>query len=68
MRFIEPNRLMATGMSKPVGPLEQQRRAAARRLRHAVGDGADLEVRADRLAIARQLALLVERGDESLDP
>ena len=53
MRFIEPNRLTATGMSKPVGPLEQQRRPAARRLRHAVGDRADLEIGADRLARSR---------------
>ncbi len=45
-------------------PIEEQRRPSARRLRHAVGDRADLEVRADRLHDARQLAFLVERRDE----
>ena len=66
IRFIDPNRLTATGMSKPVGLLEQQRRPAAGRLRHAVGHRADLEVRADRLGDPRQLAFLVERGDEGV--
>ena len=36
-------------MSKPVGPLEQQRRPAARRLRDAVGHRGDLEIGAHRL-------------------
>ena len=49
-----------------LGLLEQQRGPAARRLRHAVGDGADLEVRADRLLDPRQLAILVEGIDEGV--
>ena len=46
------------------GPLEKQPWTAARRFRRAVGDGADLEIRAHRLGDSGQLALFVEGGDE----
>ena len=51
-------------MSKPVGLLEQQRRPAARRLADPVGDGRDLEIRAHRIADARQQLPLVEVSEE----
>ena len=67
IRSSDPNTFVATGMSKPVGLLEQQRRPAARRLAGAIGDGRDLEVRADRFADARQQAALVEIGEEVVE-
>jgi hypothetical protein len=45
-------------------PFEEQPGAAARGLGDAIGDGADLQIRADGIGDPRQLALLVERGDE----
>ena len=64
MRFIEPNRLMATGMSKPVG-------RSKRRPGPPPGDFDTRSVTAqisrsglDWLANPRQLAFLVEGRDE----
>ena len=51
---------------EPGGPLEEERRPAARRLGHAVGHGRDLQVGAHLLADARQLAFLIEHGEESV--
>ena len=52
---------------EPGGLLEQQRRTAARHLARAVGDGGDLEIRADRLVDARQQLALVEIGEEIVE-
>ena len=47
--------------------LEQQRRAAARRLARAIGDGGDFEIGADRLGHAREQLALVEIGEEVVE-
>ena len=44
--------------------LEQQRRTAARRFHHPIGDLGDLEMGAHRLANPHQLADPFDRGDE----
>ena len=59
MRSIEPKRLIATGMSKPVGCSNSSAGPPPGDLDDAVGDRADLEIGADRLGDAReQLASL----------
>ena len=66
MRDIEPKRFAATGMSKPAGCSNSSAGPAAGRLRHAVDQRGDLEVRAQRLGDARQLLAAVELGDEGV--
>ena len=65
IRFIDPKRLIATGMSKPVGfsnssagppPGDFEARSVTAQISRSGLTGS---------VIARQLALLVERGDES---
>jgi hypothetical protein len=64
IRFSVPNRLIATGISPRVGPLEQQRRPAGP---HGPGhDLADLERGIDRNADPPQLAGRLEGGQETL--
>ncbi len=64
IRFSVPNRLIATGISPRVGPLEQQRRAAGP---HGAGDDlADLQRRVDRHGDPAQLAGRLQRGEEAL--
>ena len=64
MRFIEPNRLTATGMSKPVGRSNSSAGPPPGDFDTRSVTARDLEIRAHRLGDPRQLALLVERGDE----
>ena len=64
MRFIDPNRLTATGMSKPVGRSNSSAGPPPGVFDTRSVTARDLEVRAHRLPDQRQLVLAGERADE----
>ena len=64
MRFIEPNRLMATGTSNPVGRSKSRPGPPPGDFDARSVTAADLEIGAHRLGDSGQLALFVEGGDE----
>ena len=67
MRSIDPNTLLATGMSNPVGFSNSSAGPPPGDLARAIGDGGDLEIRAHRLGDARQqLARLSRSARKSL--
>ena len=64
IRFIEPKRLTATGTSKPVGRSKSRPGPPPGDFEARSVTAADLEVRAHGIRNPRELALLVEGGDE----
>ena len=67
MRFIEPNRLMATGMSKPVGRSNSSAGPPPGDFETPVRDRGNLEIGVDRLADERELVLGGEGAEEVVE-